>query len=122
MRAARQLVAGLKWIDPVVVLGHLAALARDVPWEVDLVATELLWSGSEQGPWLTSVGDATRDILAAIPSPDSPNLAEAWDQTEELSWNGPMAGEDLLPTIEQLVGLARRAQEVGDHLYCWCSL
>jgi hypothetical protein len=113
----------LKGIDPAVALGRLVALARGVPWEVGLVATELLWSGDEQeGPWLTSIGDAARDTLASIASVDAPNLAERWGQTEELAWNGPLPGDHLSPIIDEITGLARRARDAGDHLYCWCSL
>jgi hypothetical protein len=113
----------LKGIDPTVILGQLVALVRGVRWDAGLVATELLWSGDEQeGPWLMSIGDAARDTLASIASADAPNLAEQWGQTEELAWNGPLPGQHLLPIIDQVAGLAGRARDAGDHLYCWCSL
>jgi hypothetical protein len=113
----------LKGIDPTVTLGRLIALARGVAWDVGLVATELLWSGDEQeGPWLTSIGDAARDTLASIASSDVPSLTEQWGQTEELARNGPWPAHQLLPIIDQVAGLARRAHDAGDHLYCWCSL
>lgn len=113
----------LKGIEPTVTLGRLVGLARGVPWNVDLVATELLWSGDEEeGPWLMSIGDAVRDTLATIANAAEPDLAERWGQTEELAWNGPLPGPQLLPVMDQITGLARRARAAGDHLYCWCSL
>jgi hypothetical protein len=113
----------LKGIDPTVILGRLVGLARGIPWEVGLVATELLWTGDEQeGPWLTSIGDAARDTLASIGSADARNLSGQWGQIEELARNGPLPNDQLLPIIDRIAGLARRARDAGDHLYCWCSL
>ena len=113
----------LKNIEPTVHLGMLVALAEGVPWEVHLVDTALLWSGSEEGPWLVSIKDTVRDILAAMATGGRlPELSAQWGRTEELSRNGPLPAEQMLPVIEEITGLARRARDAGEHIYCWCSL
>jgi hypothetical protein len=113
----------LKGVDPAVILGRLVGLASGVPWKVNLVATELLWSrDEEQGPWLISIGDAARDTLASISSTHLLDLSMQWGQTDELAWNGPLPEDQMMPAIGQIAGLARRARDAGHHLYCWCSL
>ncbi len=113
----------LKGVEPAVTLGKLVALVRGVSWDVNLVSMELLWSGAEEGPWLMSIDDAVRDTLASIAaSAQLLELSAQWGRTEELAWNGPLPDEQMLPVIEQIAGLARRACDAGDHMYCWCSL
>jgi hypothetical protein len=113
----------LKGIEPTVHLGTLIALAQGVPWEAGLVESELIWSGDEEGPWLISIGSAARDALASISGGERLGvLSAAWGQTEELAWNGPLPGDQLVPVIEEIAGLARRARDAGERLYCWVSL
>jgi hypothetical protein len=113
----------LKGIEPAVTLGRLVALVRGVSWDVNVVNTELLWSGAEEGPWLMSIDDAVRDTLASIASSAQlMELSAQWGRTEELAWNGPLPDDEMLPVIDQIAGLARRARDAGDHMYCWCSL
>ncbi|GID91075.1 hypothetical protein ACFQFC_38030 [Amorphoplanes digitatis] len=113
----------LKGIEPVVTLGRLVALAADVPWDAGLVDTGLLWSGGEEGPWLMSIEDTVRDTLASITGGErSAWLSAQWGRTEELAWDGPLPDDRMLPAIEEIAGLARRARDAGEHLYCWCCL
>jgi hypothetical protein len=113
----------LKGIEPAVTLGRLVALVRGVSWDVNVVNTELLWSGAEEGPWLMSIDDAVRDTLASVAtSTQLLELSAQWGRTEELAWNGPLTDDAMLPVIDQIAGLARRARDAGDHMYCWCSL
>lgn len=113
----------LKGIEPTVHLGKLVALAGGIPWQVDLVDTELLWSGTEEGPWLVSIKDAVRDALAEIATGgELLELSAQWGRTEELARPGPLPPEQMLPVIEEVAGLARRAREADEHIYCWCSL
>ncbi|WP_433717781.1 hypothetical protein ACQP2Y_26750 [Actinoplanes sp. CA-051413] len=113
----------LKGIEPHVILGQLVALAADVPWQPRLVGTELLWSGGDEGPWMMSIEDTTRDTLAAIvPGARTSELSAQWGRIEELASPGPLPPEQLVPVIEEIAGLARRARDAGEHLYCWCCL
>ncbi|WP_326550947.1 hypothetical protein [Micromonospora sp. NBC_01813] len=49
-------------------------------------------------------------------------LSARWGQIEEFARNGPLPADQLVPVIEAIAGLARRARDAGDHLYCWCCL
>ena len=115
-----------KGIDPGVLLGQLVALAAQVEWTPKLVNDELVWPAGArddmeyQGPWLTRLGDPARDTLAGVADESMGDLAAAWAQAEEF-YSGTEA-EELQPVVADLVGLARRAREAGDHLYCWMCL
>ncbi len=112
-----------KGIDPVVALGKLVGFVRGLDWSVDLVGSGLLWSGSEdEGPWLISIDDGTRDSLASVPVAQMPELSARWGQIEEWAGSEPLPEDQLVPVIEEITGLARRARDAGAHLYCWCCL
>nr|MDT0663362.1 hypothetical protein [Micromonospora sp. DSM 115978] len=116
-------VVDLKGLDFTVVLGQLVALARGVPWHAGLVGNNMIWSGDDgEGPWLLSIDDATRDTLAGIDDSRLPELSAKWGQIEELARYGPLPESEVRPIIEQIAGLAQRARQAGDHLYCWCCL
>lgn len=110
-----------KGIDPVVALGQLVAAARRAPWTVGTVRDTLVWPSEPDGdgPWVCELDDETRDTLAAVPDADLPRLAEWWAGIEEL--RGATA-DDLLPLLVGLVGLARRARDDEERLYCWMCL
>lgn len=112
----------LKGIDPGVALGSLVGFVRGVHRRKDLVRSDLLWSLDEQGPWLLSIDDDTRDALAAITDDQVPALSAQWGRIEELASDGPLPGGQLIPVINAISGLAGRARDAGDHLYCWCCL
>ncbi|MFE7560462.1 hypothetical protein [Kitasatospora sp. NPDC057500] len=124
-----------KGVDPVVVLGQLIAVARRVEWGVGLVGETPVWPttpppGREgpadeddpwaTGPWVMRLDRPARDTLADLPAEEVPDVSARWAAAaEEL----PDAdGDDLRPLIEQLSGLARRAREAGEDLYCWTCL
>ena len=69
-----------------------------------------------------SIDDATRDTLASIISAQMPELSARWGQIEELAWTGRLPEDQMLPVIEEVAGLAQRARDAGEHLYCWCCL
>jgi hypothetical protein len=129
-----------KGIDPKVVLGQLVAFIRDVPWSVDVVATDTLWPPPETrpasreawgelpedspwmtGPWLERLGADACDALAGVGDDRLPALAGPWAGIEEFGSIGPEP-EVLLELLGQLVDLARRARASGDQLYCWMCL
>ncbi|MBO0869819.1 MAG: hypothetical protein J2P15_14765 [Micromonosporaceae bacterium] len=115
-----------KGIDPPSLLGQLVAVAANVEWTVELIEEELIWQiglredPEYEGPWVSRLGDPARDTLAAIAEESIDNLATEWAAQAE-SWGG--AGADVLrPLVADLMGLARRAGEAGEHLYCWSCL
>ncbi|GII26453.1 hypothetical protein [Planosporangium mesophilum] len=113
----------LKGIEPAVTLGKLVSFVRGVSWEVNLVDLKLLWSGDEQeGPWLMTLDRATRDTLASITDAQVLELSAQWGRIEELAWGGPLPDDQMLPAIEEVAALARRARDAGEDLYCWCCL
>ncbi|MGW2372790.1 hypothetical protein [Kitasatospora sp. NPDC001683] len=123
-----------KHVDPCVVLGQLVAAIRAEPWRVDLVAQTPVWPTTPQpgpdgpwdedepwstGPWVTELGDATRDALAEVGDDRIPAAVARWAEAEE--WHGADPA-DLLPLAEGLIALARRARAAGERLYCWICL
>lgn len=111
----------LKGLDPEVTLGKLVGIIRGAAWSLDLVPTELIWSSDgEDGPWVMSIDDTARDCLATVDDERLPVLAAQWGQIEELArFRGP---QDMSGPLEDVVGLARRARDHGEHLYVWCCL
>jgi hypothetical protein len=127
-----------KGIDPAVILGQLVAFIRRVPWEVDLVPTTMVWPSPETkppseeaynrlpesspwktGPWLEELSPRVRDTLATVEDARFSELAAQWAGVEELY---DADERDLLVLIKDLVGLARRARDAGDKVYCWSCL
>ncbi|QKW14035.1 MULTISPECIES: hypothetical protein [unclassified Micromonospora] len=111
-----------KGIDPSVTLGELVALVRNEADADDPVKDRLVWSGAEDGPWLTALDDATRDTLASITADQTPELSARWGRSEELAWDGPLPDDQMQPVIEEVSALARRARDADEHLYCWSCL
>lgn len=111
-----------KGVDPTVVLGRMIAAIRQVPWSSDLVDDRLVWpAGGEEdadfdGPWVTELDTSVRDALAQ--ADDLPRVAQEWARIEEHDIDVAHAQE----FIESMVGLARRAREAGELMFCWTSL
>jgi hypothetical protein len=126
-----------KWIEPRVILGKLVALIRGVPYELDMVRTIGVWPPPESapkteeeyealpddspwkddGPLLEELDLQTRDTLASVNDGQVPALAAQWVQIEE--FRNAADPEYMRSLIQELVGLARRARDGGDKLYCW---
>ncbi|WP_144069996.1 hypothetical protein [Nonomuraea indica] len=131
-------VVETKWIDPMVVLGKLVAFACEVGWSVDLVETEDLYPPPEgaprsdeewdalpedspyvDGPGIAELSVKVRDVLADVDDARLPALAEQWAAIEEFSHFTDDDDGYMLSLIKDLVGLARRARESDQLLYCW---
>jgi hypothetical protein len=113
-----------KSVDPAVVLGMMIAAIEQVPWRPDLVSQQLVWpAGGEQdldheGPWVTELTASARDVLAR--AGDLPRVAQEWARIEELGGHIDVAEAQAF--IETVAGLARRAREADELLFCWMSL
>ncbi|MFI7133932.1 hypothetical protein ACIBQ1_50220 [Nonomuraea sp. NPDC050153] len=126
-----------KFIDPGVILGQLIGFIRGVPWSVDLVEMEEIYPPPEgaptteeewnvlpedspylDGPGIEELSASVRDTLADVDDERLPELARQWAEIEEFgTWNTDNGY--LLSLIEAFVGLARRAKEEDQLLYCW---
>lgn len=113
-----------KGIEPVVTLGQLIAMIREVEWTPRLVNGKTVWPAGEDddGPWVMSLEAPLRDVLADVDDARLPDLAARWARIEELDAHSPEEVEALHAATTALVALARRARAVGDQLYCWMSL
>jgi hypothetical protein len=112
-----------KAIEPAVILGKLVAFVLRVPWKADLIEADEIWpadDGEDSDAWVVSLGDRVRDCLAGIDDARLPQVAVWWSQIEELAGTADLGF--MRSVLADLVGLARRAATVGDHLYCWMSL
>ncbi|MFI7146977.1 hypothetical protein ACIBO2_18830 [Nonomuraea sp. NPDC050022] len=130
-----------KWIDPEVVLGQLVAFAGQVDYSLGLVETVGLYPPPEgaprsdeewdaltedspylEGPGIMELPAEARDMLAGVDDARLPMLAEQWAAIEEFSRFTDDDDGYMLSLTKDLVGLARRARENDQLLYCWCSL
>jgi hypothetical protein len=113
-----------KGVDPAVVLGMMIAAIQQVPWSPDLVRESLVWpAGGEpdpdhEGPWVSELTTSARDALAQ--ARELPRVAREWAGIEELG--GHLDVADAQAFIETMAGLARRAREADELLFCWMSL
>ncbi|GAA4205382.1 hypothetical protein GCM10022252_65880 [Streptosporangium oxazolinicum] len=128
-----------KWVDPQVILGQLVAFIGDVDFFLGLVDTVPLYpSYPDPAPQTDEEWDAlpedspylggavidelpvnARDILAGADDSSLPAVAERWARIEEFSPHSSDDGEYLLSLVKDFVGLARRAKEHDQLLYCW---
>jgi hypothetical protein len=67
---------------------------------------------------VTELTSSTRDVLAR--AGDLPRVAQEWSRCEELG--GDIDVAEAQAFIETMVGLARRARDADQLLFCWMSL
>jgi hypothetical protein len=111
----------LKNLDPSVVFGQLVAFARGVGWTPDIPDLDWVSDPSDGTPGTTMrIDDVSRDALADLDARRVDEVAAQWAGIEEL--DGDLGPEELAPLVAEFAGLARRARDAGEHLYCWVSL
>jgi hypothetical protein len=111
-------VAG-KGFEPEVMMVTLQSLLTGVPDE-ELPEGELLAMEGEDGPWIVQLSEELRDALADAQPSRLPAVAEQWVRTEEF-WDQATATE-VLPFLDEVTALARRARQADERLYCWMCL
>jgi hypothetical protein len=127
----------LKGIDDVVLLGKLIAAITGVDWASNLTGSVPVYPSAAPprdgewaelaedspwvtGPWVTELGESTRQALASLDPSAIPAVAAGWAAAEEFDGDlDPSAAQKI---VAELQGLARRAEEAGERLYCWASL
>ena len=84
-------------------------MPKDSPWR--------------HGPWLQELDNEARNTLASVDDDRIPGLAVMWANIEEFKGHARVESvarvESMVTLINELVGLARRARDAGDHIYCW---
>jgi len=137
---ARRTPASMPWMQRVLIPSWLLAISsrsfRGSPWSRETVKTRLLFpppktrptsqdaydslpenSPWRAGPWLEELDVETRDTLASVEDARLPELVARWEKIEALSeFDDPSS---LLPLLEELVDLARKARKANSQLYCW---
>jgi len=130
-----------KWVDPVVVLGQLVAFAGQVEYQLELVELVELYPPPEgaprsaeewealpedspylDGPGIMELSANARDMLADVDDARLPMLAEQWASIEEFSHFTDDDDGYRLSLTKELVGLARRARDDDQLLYCWLCM
>jgi hypothetical protein len=125
-------------IDPESEFCDLVALALGAPRSQGLLGLTYLYPPPEGAPRSLEEADALpedspyligpgiaefavhiRDALAGIEDERLPTLAVQWSETEQFTRYRGVDPQDLLPLIEDFVGLARRAKDNDQMLYCW---
>ncbi|MEW2287514.1 hypothetical protein [Streptomyces sp. NPDC047841] len=71
--------------------------------------------------FVVSVSDTLTHALATVARDDLARFAEAWSATGGLRQTAATV-EDTAAVLEDLAGLAQRAQASGRRLYCWWAL
>jgi hypothetical protein len=125
-------------IDPENEFCQLIALVLGESYSVDLIGLTYLYPPPEgapqsleeaealpegspylEGPGIAEFAVRVRDALADVEDDRLQALAARWSEIEELKIYSDTGPHDLLPLIEEFVGLARRAKEHDQQLYCW---
>jgi hypothetical protein len=102
-----------------VTFGQLLAILRDVDWTPEIFGDELVASGGDDGPWVTSVPSDFVTEVGALADARLEEIAEAWATTEELEH---FSVEQTLDTLTRVRGLCRRAREERATILLWMSL
>ena len=99
--------------------GQLVAIIRDVEWTPEIFVDELLASGGQGGPWVTSVPADFVAEVAALDDDRFDHVAEAWSEIEAFEgWEESEVHESL--TL--LRAFCRQARAEGSPMLMWISL
>ncbi|WP_062461615.1 hypothetical protein [Demequina soli] len=110
-------------VEPVVQMAEVEALLTGRASD-DLIAEDSIGQViADRGNGerlVVKLTDALSGALANATDDDLREIARPWAATEEFWGEGDP--DDLAALLQSLAGLARRARENGDSLYCWLSL
>ena len=107
-------------IDPVVMMGTLEELLTGRPYDEvinDPRSGHIVAIRDEGQLLVVALTDALSQALAAASPQRLADVAVPWAATEEF-W-GQADPHDLAMVLNELSGLAGRAQAKGERLYCW---
>jgi hypothetical protein len=113
----------LKGIDPLVQLGTLEALLTGRDYDLIVAGPRAGHALAIRNGGARVIVTLTDELQAALAEADDEQLESAalpWSQTDEFWGRGdPQA---LAAVLHELAGLARRAHDRDERLYCWVSL
>lgn len=107
-------------IDPVVMMGTLEELLTGRPYDEvtnDPRSGHIVAIRDEGQLLVVALTDALSRALAAASPQRLADVAVLWAATEE--FGGQADPHDLAIVLNELSGLAGRAQAKGERLYCW---
>ena len=116
-----------KGLDPVVMLGKLVGLLSGVSYEQMLLAGSIptahipnpvLVTREHDEDVLVELSVLVRDTLAEATEAALTEAAPIWANIEEVAddtWND---ADEVRPVMDELVGLARRARDADQMIYC----
>lgn len=102
-----------KGIDGVL-LGELYCILEGIPSTVDFVVGfmgELLYQGSEHGPWVQEVPPNLIEWLALVDDDHLYAAAAQWVTCEEMLFDGPCPPEAVMGFLRDFAKLAQQAVE-----------
>ena len=114
-----------KGVDPDVVLAKLVGLLSGVTFmemllsgiPVKHIPDPVLLSGSDSS-FLVELSEVVLKTLARATDAELAEAAGPWAGIEEFSHYNELSGDDVLPWMEDLRALARRAGAADETLYC----
>lgn len=111
-------------IDPVVALAQLEAILAGCSYQEAHQhprSGQLLSSPESESSFVVTVSDTLRELLASATGEELAGAARPWAATDEMRIYRVDA-DAAAEALEELAGLARRAQAGDLGLYCWWVL
>ncbi|MEV5842223.1 hypothetical protein AB0M32_09635 [Streptomyces sp. NPDC051985] len=111
----------LENFDPVAAIPQLEAIMTGSSLEEASShprSGQVLSDPQGEGAFVVRLTDTLTAALASASQDDLLRFAEPWSKTDELEQLG-MSVEVTAEILEELAGLAQRAQASGQRLYCW---
>jgi hypothetical protein len=117
----------LKGLDPVVMLGKLVGLLSGVSYEhmllaggipTDHIPNPVLVTSEDDEDVLVELSVVVRDTLADATEAALTEAAPIWANIEEFAYSTWNDADEVRPIMDELVGLARRARDADQMIYC----
>jgi hypothetical protein len=112
----------VKGIDPVVMISTLEAILTGVSYEEIIAgprAGQVLDDRDGGERLIVALSDEIQEALASADQETIDRVVPEWLRTEEFGMTAGWSVPDVARIVGDLAGLARRAKERGDKLYCW---
>jgi hypothetical protein len=122
-RAPRRVedVLAVKGFEPTVTMATLEGILTGAEFMeiIESDAEPVIADGGPDGPWLVMIRAQLQAALVSTPPGGWRAVAERWAATEKMVGTPASVAVAFL---EELAGLARRASDRDQRLYCWMSL
>lgn len=103
-------------------LGVLDSTLKRAAFDLDfmVVPNPLVWSESDEGPWVFQLPAQFVARLAAVDDADITNLVAQWAKSDE--WYFRPSPAELVVPLRSMIALARKAVAEDKALLMWMSL